>query len=198
MKLKAIIATIFLIACSVNSQNQITNPSHAVLPPDFNKMSYDEANDAVNSECNLIVARKAKKIDAEYVTNLVYQLRQGNLTDDKKVLVIYFLGELRPSDTNSVEVLLEYIDLMATRFDPKTDIQRWGLYPAEEALTKIGKPTVNPILNHLVRETNGLRRHLMCEVLRHAEGEQAAQVQIKQKLADTQTNLEAALNELEK
>jgi HEAT repeat protein len=88
------------------------------------------------------------------------------LGDDNKVLAIYLLGELRPSDATSVELLIQNIDLKATRFDLKTDFPRWGQYPAVEALIKVGEPAVILILNELPNETNQLRRQLLCEVLK--------------------------------
>jgi len=166
MKLALIVSMALLIAYCANAQNLITNTNHSALPPDFSKMSYGEMDAAIGSEANLIVAERTKKEGPEYIADLVHQLQYGNLTDEKRVLIIYFLGVLHASDTNSIEALIRFIDLKATIFDPKTDIQRWGLYPAEEALIKIGKPVVNPILDHLPNETNQLRRQLMCDVLR--------------------------------
>jgi hypothetical protein len=166
--MKKYISLIFLMAATIitNAQNSdcVTNPS------DFSILSYDKASAAVDSEDDLIVWRKIKKICPEYIANLVNEIRQRQLNADNKVLAIYLLGELRPSDTNSIEVLIENIDLKATRFDhllkTRISIQRWGEYPAEEALIKIGQPVVIPILNDLPSETNQLRRKLMCDVLK--------------------------------
>ena len=165
MKLKLIVSLVILIAFNSHAQT-LTSTNHIILPPDFSKMSYNEANGAVNAETDLIVGRRTKQIGTEYIANLVNQLQSGQLNNDNKVLAVYLLGELRPSDTNSIEVLIENIDLKAKRFDLKTDLQRWGPYPAVEALVKIGKPVVNPILDHLPPEASELRRQLMCNVLR--------------------------------
>jgi hypothetical protein len=175
----------------------------ATNPPDFEQLSYQAANDAVNSESDLITVKKTKVICPEYIANLVKQLRRGHLSNDNKSIAIYFLGSFRPNDTDSIEILIENIDFRASRLDPKTDLTRWGKYPAEEALIKIGKPVVAPILDYLPNETNKLRRHLMCEVLRKVEGKEAAQNQIKQKITGEQdvarqTSLELVLKELEK
>ncbi len=159
--------SILLLIITFNAHAQFLQTSDcATNPPDLYKMSYEEADEAINSEEDAILSTKMKKICTEYITNLVTELRSAQLSNDKRVLAIYFLGELRPSDTNSIEVLIGYIDLKASKFDPKTRFRRWGDYPAEEALIKIGKPVVDPILNHLPSETNELRRQLMCDVLR--------------------------------
>lgn len=176
------------------TSNCVTNP------PDFIHLSYEKANEAVNLEDNLI-GRGVEKICPEYITNLVYQLQHGHLTNDNKTLAIYFLGTFRPSDTNSIETLIEDIDFRSSKVEVNLGPARWGMYPAKEALIKIGKPVVNPILEHLITENNELRRHLMCEVLKRVEGQETAQSQIKQRLVGEsdsikQANLEAALKEL--
>jgi hypothetical protein len=192
-----------ILTLRVAAQNSAMNSDCTTNPPDFSKLSYEAASDAVNFENDSILSTHEKKICPEYITNLANEIQQGNISDEKRVLGIWLLGSLRPNDTNSVEVLIKYIDLRASRFDPKTRIRRWGDYPAEEALIKIGEPTVNPLLSYLPNEINGLRRHLMCEVLRRVEGKENAQGQIKQRLAaesdlTRQANLKAALKEFEK
>jgi hypothetical protein len=190
------------MAFSVYSQNFVTASDCITNPPDFTKLSYDEASHAVDLDDDLIVATKVKKICPEYIENLVSQLRVDHLTNNNKTLAIYLLGILHPSDSTSIEVLIESIDFQTSKFDPKTGPMRWGQYPAEEALVKIGKPVVDPILEHLAAETNELRRHLMCQVLRQVEGKETAQDQIKQRLGSEsdsikQSNLQSALKEFE-
>jgi len=150
---------ILLTTFHLHAQNCITNP------PDFIYLSYNEANATVKSEDDSI-GRGAEKVCPEYITNLVYQLREGHLSNDNKTLAIYLLGELHPNDTNSIEFLIENIDFKATKIDPPWAPRRWGEYPAEEALITVGQPAVIPILNHLPSETNQLRRQLMCDVLK--------------------------------
>jgi hypothetical protein len=131
----------------------------ATNPPDFNKLSYEEAD-------NMLYDETRKRICPEYIANLVTEIQRGNLSDDKKTLAVYLLGELHPIDTNSIEVLIGCIDFKTIKLDGKTRFSRWGQYPAKEALIKIGKPVIDPILNHLPDETNPLRRQLMCDVLK--------------------------------
>jgi len=152
------------------SAQEWVNTSGATNAPDFSKLSYDEASDEALSESVHIMGSKTKKIGPQYIANLVNQLRQGNLDDDKKVVVIWLLGELRASDTNAIEMLIKNIDLKASKLDPLLRIRRWGEYPAEEALENIGMPVVDPVFSHLSTESKGLRRHLMCKALIQVEG----------------------------
>jgi hypothetical protein len=159
-------ALFFTANFGLHAQNLATEVGCATNPPDFGKLSYREADNAVKSEDDLILSERVKKICPDYIINLANQLQEGHLNNDNKTLAIYFLGALHPTDTNSIEVLIENIDFRATKFDLKSAPMRWGKYPAEEALMKIGKPVVNPILNHLPTETSQLRRQLMCDVLK--------------------------------
>jgi hypothetical protein len=176
-------------------------------------MSYDEASDAVTREANDIMASKWKIIGPEYLSNLVGVVRNGNLDDERKVLAVYLLGELRPSDTNSVMALLENIDLKSLKYDLRS-MPRWGDYPAQEALISIGKPCVSVLLGSLPSEGRELRRHLICKTLVEIEGRngesvskelgrQIVQTQLGEKLAtesdpSKKANLELALKEVEK
>lgn len=175
----------------------------ATNPPDFINLSYDAASDAVNSEAMAIAGSKWKKICPEYITNLAQDIQSKNLENDKKVLAVYLLGILQPTDTNAIQVLIENISLVATRYDKGFHGMRWGYYPAEEALERVGKPSFPLIFRHLLTETNEPNRRLMCEILVNVEGKEAAQNQIKQKIdsasdSATKANLELALKELEK
>jgi HEAT repeat protein len=103
-------------------------------------------------------------IQAHYgaVANLIAQLR-GAKTNDGKLYVIYLLGVLRAQA--AVRDLVKIIDFKAERVDPKASIGRWGPYPAQEALSKIGLASVEPILQALGKEENDTRRKLMLMVL---------------------------------
>jgi hypothetical protein len=146
------------------------NSEYGKVPPDFSALSYNEANEAVENEDVLINGEKVKTVGSEYVENILHQLRSGKLSSDNKTLAIYFLGELRTSDTNAINFLIENIDFKTTRIDPinksRIQILRWSEHPAKEALIRIGKPAVNPILDDLPNENSKLRRSILCEVLR--------------------------------
>jgi hypothetical protein len=190
-----------LLVLNLQANDSGTNDVRADSAPDFAVLSYDDADAKVNEMVGSLIYKPDKKPPIEYFDSLVSQLRGGRLTDEKKVLVIYLLGELHASDLNSINVLIENIDLKAPRIDPRFDIVRWGDYPAEEALVRIGKPAINPILDHLLEEKNKLRRHLMCEVLLKVEGKEAARMQMKQRFdkesdISKRANIELALQGL--
>lgn len=166
MKYRFFIFVLTLVSLIKMNAQESGTAGLLTAPPDFAHISYDAASDAVRSDENNIMGSQVKRIGTEYITNLVGQIRSGNLNNEKKVLAIYLLGALHPVDTNSIEVLLDNIDLRATRFDPGVRPMRWGEYPAEEALIRIGKPAIEPILNHLPIENSELRRQLMCNVIK--------------------------------
>jgi hypothetical protein len=212
-KLIVIYCPIFLLVTMLGLHVQQSNASSDCVtnPPDFGMLSYQAADSAVYSEEDLI-GRKVRKICPEYITNLINQLQYGQLRRDNKALAIDLLGALRPSDSNSIEYLIQNIDFERTNFDDPNRISTQLKYPCEGALMRIGQPVVVPILNHLSTETNELRRHLMCEILAFvnkpmnasiSEGKKKAQQQISQKLAaemdiTKQANFKAALKDLEK
>jgi hypothetical protein len=148
---------LLIITLDARAQNFGVASDCITNPPDFGKMSYQMAGQVVNDELR-------KKLCPEYIKNLVNEIRQGDMGGNKAP-AIYLLGELRPHDEDSIEVLIENIDLKSPP-NPLLAPLRWGEYPAEEALVKIGDPTVIPILNHLPTENSELRRQLMCDVLK--------------------------------
>ena len=194
---------LLVLPFTARANDQATNTDHIVFPPNFEEMSYGDADKAVNELVGSVLLMRPKSVGSEFTSNLIDQLRHGRLTDEKKVLIIYLLGASRPKDTNSVEVLIDYIDLKAPHIDPAYDIPRWGPYPAQDALVRIGIPAINPILSHLPDEGSELRRHLMCYVLKSVESKETAVEQLKQRLAletnpPRQANLGLSLKDLEK
>ena len=158
--LKYYISLFFLLTTFIaRAQSSNINSDCDTNPPDFSKLSYEQAVQTLNAE-------EKKKICPEYITNLVNQLRYRQLNNDNKVFPIYLLGWFRASNKDSIEILIENIDLRVSKIEPLLGPARWGKYPAEEALVRIGKPVVDPILNHLPTENSQLRRQLMCDVLK--------------------------------
>jgi hypothetical protein len=190
MKHHLMFSLVLIVAVStVHSQDVLVQATN------LGKMSYKEASDSVNN----IIDQNRK-----LVATLVGEIRQNDFPADSKLCAIYLLGELRPNDINAVDALMENIDYVATRGDIRISIARWGKYPAEEALEKIGMPAVHVALTfYLPKEENQLKRHLMCNVLQGALGEDIAITILKKWIAkesDPQksANLELALKELEK
>ncbi|MGI8965784.1 MAG: hypothetical protein ACR2H1_06805 [Limisphaerales bacterium] len=178
-----------LCVCGQNAQPQ--NPDIIAEVINLKKMSYTEASrtvDQILDQTRLIVL------------TLLDEIRGGS--PDVKLCAIYLLGEIRPRDINSIEVLLKNIDFKAHRVDPRFGIGRWGLYPSQEALGKIGLPTVGPILEKwLPNEDNESRQRLMCAVLVDVEGVEFGQLRLRkaigaQKDAKKKERLESALKAL--
>ena len=172
-------------------------------PPDFKSLTYTQANIAVKYAERSILGTLAKPICPEYITNLVLQIQSDELKTDNKVLAIYLLGILRPSNTNAIEVLIRLVDLKALRFDAKTTLRRWGEYPAQEALINIRIPALAPTITHLHSETNPLRRRLLCDVVRCIEGWEGGMKHLRKLAseeadAERRKNLERSVEALEK
>ncbi len=132
--------------------------------------------------------------------DLVRQLGDATVSNEGKVYAIYLLGQLRAAP--AVTVLLEHLDLRANKTDPAGGIGRWGTYPAQEALVKIGTPAVNMILDKLPLEGNQVRRQLMCAVISDAVGKKVADAMLRFRYEEEQnpllrTNLEAAIRLLQ-
>lgn len=162
MKLTIIYILVLIGMLNAKAQNSIVaSENYSIKPPDFTKMpSYKEMNAALDA-----VVELKPMATPEYVSNLVSQIKQDNASDEAKVYAIFLLGELRATNTTAIEILIEKIDLKAPR-QLALRLPPWGEYPAEEALIKIGKPVIDPILNHLPTENSELRRQLMCDVLK--------------------------------
>jgi len=121
--------------------------------PVFDSVSRAKADEAVDR----IVAEHQK-----LVMTLIAQLRTAK-TDEAKIYVVYTLGTLRAKQ--AVGDLVRIIDLEAKGYGPGPRIGRWGPYPAQEALSKIGSPSVGPLVTLLGTDKDKTRRKLMLMVL---------------------------------
>jgi len=129
------------------------------------------------------------------VDEILRQMRQENLSNEGKVYCAYLLGELRAA--KAISILLKNIDLKAEKIDPKIAGVRWNVYPAQDALAKIGMPAVHMILDRLGKEENEDRRKLMCRVIAKVEGKEIGKGRVtiaKEKASDetAKRNLELA------
>lgn len=152
-------------------QTALNLSSEPASLPDFAALPYEEADRMVTLEAG-------KHVDAEYIAKLVRQINGSALNNDKMVLAVYLLGELRPNDPDSVGALIRLVDLRALRMDPKGDSVRWGWYPAQEALVKIGEPAIEPVLKQLAIETDARRLRLLCGVLTCVKGRDGLRLDI--------------------
>ena len=180
---------IVTVAFCAQAQDAVTKIAN------LGQMSYNEASSAVKAVVNQ---------NRQLAGTLTGEIEQPNFPPDSKTCAIYLLGELQPRDISSIRALAENIDFTASRRDIGLTIGRWGTYPAQEALVKIGMPAVYVILRvYLPTENNQLRRHLMCSVLRGVLGKDIGTVVLKQRLDKEsepikKANLQAVLKELEK
>ena len=160
---------------NVNSNTNTPDGGFAVaIAANLGKMPYKDASDAVNK-----IADQNRKL----VAKLVEEIRQSGFPPDSKLCAIYLLGQLRPKDINAAQVLVDNIDFVAQQQDLRLNIARWGMYPAEEALSKIGMPAVEAILDiYLPKESNQLRLNLMCAVLQDVLGKEIGIIIVKQRL----------------
>ena len=141
---------------------------YVVRIPDFQAQLSELTSKAVDQ-----VAKSYREV----IGDIKGQLDQGHLSNEGRVYAIYLLGQLRAAE--AVTVLIENIDFTAARVDSKVGIGRWGMYPAQEALGKIGTPAVNIILEKLPTERDGLRRKLMCLVISDVEGKAVGTMLVK-------------------
>lgn len=162
-----LIPAVIVLTLYIEGERSMNPRNYPMQIPDF------QARDlvAIDSATNTLIQSYR-----DMTNDLVKQLRDGNLPADKKVYVIYLLGQLRAA--SAVTILIEHIDLKAVKMDPDA-IGRWGPYPAEEALVMIGTPAVNMILDKLPDEQNELRRQLMCDVISDAVGKRAGEAMLR-------------------
>lgn len=184
-------SALMVTVLGICGENVMTNEKEYVLRvPDFRSQPAEKVDRAVEQ----VVATHH-----QMVSDVNRQLREGNLSDEAKVYAIYLLGQLRARE--SVTILIENIDLKASKVDTKGGIGRWGMYPAQEALSKIGKPAVNMILDLLPTEQSDLRRQLMCLVIADVEGKNFGTMLVKLRQdeesdSSKKANLELALRVL--
>ena len=156
--------------------------------PDFQISTSNEISSGVD---------KASRGYIEVINEVLGQVRRGQLSNEGMLLAIVLLGQLRA--VSAVTTLIENIDFKPERRDSAGGIGRWGAYPAQEALVKIGTPAVNMVLDKLTTEQNGLRRQLMCAVMSDAVGERVADAMLRFRSEEERdnpshlANLEAAM-----
>ncbi len=140
--------------------------------PDFTAVSEKEGDVAAAQ-----VLESYENVTAE----LIRQMADPKSSANAKTLAAYLLGELRV--VRAVGRLADNIDLKAPRIDPKIRKGRWGEFPAQEALNKIGIPAAVEVLVRLRTEQNQLRRELMIRVIRGVYGDDFGRRFIQNRLA---------------
>ncbi len=147
----------------------------ATLPttvPNFTALDDRAALEAVDA---IVVNHRALERE------LTSQLDAEKTPANRKVLLIYALGQLR--SVWAVSSLVKIVDFKAPFTGPKDDIARWGPYPAVDALTAIGNPAVQRIVDVLPTEKSMLRIRLMLTVIWQVEGNKPGQAWLESALA---------------
>ncbi|HBI46360.1 MAG TPA: hypothetical protein DDY78_26440 [Planctomycetales bacterium] len=183
-----LVALIALLT-SLTMKTNVSAKDFRISVPDFTATSEKEGDEAAAQ-----VLKSYGKVTGE----LIDQMRDRNSSANAKTLAAYLLGELRAS--RAVWTLADNIDLKAPRIDPKFSIGRWGEFPAQEALHKIGVPAAAEVLRRLLTEQNELRRKLMVKVIRGVYGDDLGRLFVQNRLAKEtdpmhKENLNLALKE---
>ena len=143
-------------------------PADFVVPvPEFRSLAYANAKVAVDTAV-VAVGWGGCRVLPEFSQKVLEQLKSEKLSNDKKALAIYMLSKVTPRDTNSIRAAIDQVDLRVNV--PYSDhdwrfLYPWSLYPARDALLRIGESSVEPIVQDLRGETNALRRQLLCAVV---------------------------------
>jgi len=156
--------------------------------PNFSTISKQEGNTAAN----LFVDNLHTLGD-----DIVKQLQDVKTSPEGRLFAIYLSGELR--DSRACTHLIKYIDFKAPFRDPALRIARWGTYPSQEALTKIGVHGVQLVLLAIGDEVDKTRLGLLVDVIRDIYGDQIAKVIIREAAAkaEKKENMLKALEMLE-
>jgi hypothetical protein len=130
------------------------------------------------------------------VNAVLTQVQDGGLSEEGMLYAIVLLGQLRAATAAST--LVEHIDFKPARKDTSGGIGRWGPYPAQQALVKIGLPAVNVVLDQLPAEGRELQRELLYAVLTDALGKKVADAMVRVRFEEEQNparraNLQAVI-----
>lgn len=181
----AVIALLMSLAANAN----VVKKDFRFSVPSFTAVSEKEGDEAAAQ-----ILESYEKSTGE----LIRQLEHHNSSANAKTLAAYLLGELRTY--RAVTTLANNIDLKAPRIDPKDRKGRWGEYPAQEALHKIGIPAAAEVIVRLRTEQKQLRRKLMVVVIRGVYGDDLGRLFVQKRIAKEtdpmhKQNLELALKE---
>lgn len=187
------VAFFAIVGISASGEKEEMSEKIIVEIPKFNEVTSEQAKDFTN---NTVAAYD------KIISELLSQLRETKLNNESKVNIIYILGSYRA--IKAAGILVDLIDLRAEKVDPKVGgIGRWGPYPAQEALTRIGRKAEYAIFPKLAVEKNELRRKLMCFTILEIDGKEKGRSLIEKEIAkesdnERKANLQAALKYFEK
>jgi hypothetical protein len=171
----------FASSAENDSKSQGKGDNSNIVPSNFsdiNKFSKDrfdeESRNYSENYCNIC-------------NSMIRNINNDNVSDEVKVYSCYILRIYRYEGAASD--LCRIIDLKAKNIDKHKKIARWGEYPAQEALTSIGKNAIGYSIAALSNESNQTRRDLFCRTLVQVEGKKFARELIKDEI-EKETNSE--------
>ena len=169
-----VVIGVFCILCvsfSVAKEVEVPHKEYRAFIPMFEGLSKEEAD---KYSADILVAQ------SKSINELVNQLSVAKSVD-AKVQLIYVLGELRA--TLAISKLVEFIDfeMQIPIFQPQ--MRRWGKYPAQEALVKIGLDSVKYIVPRLGKEKADDRRVFLVQVIANIMGKDIAKLMIEKEMA---------------
>jgi hypothetical protein len=184
----ALVAIIALLT-SLSANTSVATKDFRFSVPDFTSVSEKEGDEAAAQ-----ILESYEKVNGV----LIRQIENHKSSANAKTLAAYLLGEMRAY--RAVTTLAENIDMKAPRIDLKTRIGRWGEFPAQEALQKIGRSAAAEVFVRLRTEQNQLRRKLMVQVIRGVYGDDLGRLFFQNRLAKEsdakhRENLNLALKE---
>ncbi len=116
---------------------------------------------------------------------------------DSKHLAILLIGDMRANE--SIPVLFDNLEYRNPRELAGSYLGIGGLYPAAEALSKIGMPSVGPVIDKLGRYGEQEKGHsICCWIIKEILGPRLGKVRLEMAIEDTKDetvkkNLTAAL-----
>lgn len=129
------------------------------------------------------------------IDDLINQVKASKQNDMSRAYPIYLLGRMRGS--KAVSLLIDNIDWSYDGNETSIHPGKWGKFPALEALSAIGLPSVFQGVERLAIEEKPQRREMLCSLLAGIESVSFAKQRVAVKVAaETDTkrkeNYEAA------
>lgn len=121
-------------------------------------------------------------------------------TVDQKSATVFLMGWYRCD--MCVRELAANVTLQYESKEPNAKLPLWRTYPAVEALTRVGKPAIKPMLGNIESGKSDEFRRLSTETIRRIEGKEVGRFILQQQIKKTRDEigrkrLEGALEYLE-
>ncbi len=144
-----------------------------------NKRIKASTNDSLSEQQNLTIIKKRQAT----ISKLIINFKKSNNIEYKRS-VLYTLGRMRAIE--AIPFLIKNIDYgiyKTIRKLPKYDPE-----PASYALSRIGLPSIAPILNHIKKSTNNKNIGLFCHTLINIGGHDLAIFYLQKEIKKTKNS----------